>query len=415
MRDNALASALLKLGHDVILLPLYTPTRTDEANVSQTRVFFGGISVFLQQKFGLFRWTPKLMDWLWDLPGVIKAFAGRGVAVDPASLGALTVSMLEGRDGRQRKEVDNLVEWLRTEPVPDVITLPYSLLIALARPLKEATGRPVICGLQGEELFLEGLQEPWRSRALALIRSKVRDVDAFIAVSEYEAGFMAEYLGIRRSVIHVVPLGISLEGHAAAPKPDSGVFRVGYLGRIAPEKGLHVLAEAYKLLKKTPGMGPCRLDAAGYMAPEFRGYLAEIERGLAGLDFEYHGEVDREGKVRFLQQAHVFSMPCTYAEPKGLPLLEAMANGTPVVQPRHGSFPEMLEATGGGLLVGEASAEALADGLLRLARDRRLAAELGARGAAAVRERYSIERAARDTIEIYERVAGLEAAPLAVV
>jgi len=399
LRDNGLALALRKQGHDVMLLPLYTPTRTDEPNASHRRVFFGGISVYLQQKSGLFRWTPKFIDRLWDHPSVIRAFAGLGVSVDAASLGALTVSMLEGRNGRQRKEIENLLEWLRHEPKPDLITLPYTLLIALARPLKEATGCPVVCTLQGEELFLEGLTEPWRGRSLELIRNQVRDVDLFIAVSEHESRFMSGYLKIPRDRIRTVPLGINLEGHQPGCKAASDTFRIGFFGRIAPEKGLDVLANAFRLLSTR---GKCRLDAAGYLPPEHRPYLEKIERECAGLEFRYHGEVDRNAKIGFLQSIDVFSMPCNYDEPKGLPVLEAMANGVPVVQPRWGAFPELIEATGGGLLVEKGSPEALAEGIARLWQDRALGERLGARGASVVHERYSIERMATSVSDVYQ-------------
>ena len=92
--------------------------------------------------------------------------------------------MLRGEEGRQRKEFHKLVHWLNSEPAPDVVSLPNSLLIGLARPLKEALGRPVCCTLQGEDLFLEGLGEPWRTQAHELIRAQVDHVDAFVAVSE---------------------------------------------------------------------------------------------------------------------------------------------------------------------------------------------------------------------------------------
>src|SRR4029079_14474303 len=62
------------------------------------------------------------------------------------------------------------------------------------------------------------------------------------------------------------------------------------------------------------------------------------------------GEVDRQGKLDFLASLDVLAVPTTYQEPKGLFILEALAAGVPVVQPEHGAFPEMLEATGGGLL-----------------------------------------------------------------
>src|SRR5436190_2786909 len=154
-RDNALAVELIARGHDVTLLPLYTPTTTDEDNVSRDRVLFGGISIYLQQRLALFRNTPRFMDRWWDAPGVIRAFAGRSISTDAKLLGDLMISMLEGPRGVLRKEFDKLLEWVRGEPVPDVINLPNSLLIGLARPLREALQRPICCTLQGEDLFLE--------------------------------------------------------------------------------------------------------------------------------------------------------------------------------------------------------------------------------------------------------------------
>ncbi len=159
-RDNALAVELLARGHDVTLLPLYTPTTTDETNVSRDRVLFGGISIYLQQALALFRKTPRFLDRLWDSPRVIGAFASRSISTDPKLLGDLMVSMLEGDRGVLRKEFAKLLEWLGEEPIPDVINLPNSLLIGLARPLRETLKRPVCCTLQGEDLFLEGLVEP---------------------------------------------------------------------------------------------------------------------------------------------------------------------------------------------------------------------------------------------------------------
>jgi glycosyl transferase family 4 len=193
-RDNALAAELIARGHDVSLVPLYTPTLTDEPNVSSRRVLFGGISVYLQQHAALFRKTPRLLDRLWDSPGLIRAFASRSTSTDPALLGDLTISMLQGEHGTLRKEFEKLLDWMRDEPVPDVINLPNSLLIALAAPLKQAVGRPICCTLQGEELFLNGLESRYREQALALIRKQVQHVDRFIAVSEYCAAFMSQLL-----------------------------------------------------------------------------------------------------------------------------------------------------------------------------------------------------------------------------
>jgi glycosyltransferase involved in cell wall biosynthesis len=212
LRDNALAAELMSRGHDVSLVPIYTPILTDETDVSQERVFFGGISVYLQQHMTLFRKTPWVLDRLWDSTFALKMASRRSIPVDPRLLGELTVSMLEGEDGHQSKELRKLIHWLRSEPPPDIINLPNSLLIALARPIKEALGRPVCCTLQGEDLFLSGLEDSYRDRSLELIRANVEFVDGFIAVSHYYADFMSAYLGIPEEKIHVVPLGINVEG-----------------------------------------------------------------------------------------------------------------------------------------------------------------------------------------------------------
>lgn len=408
LRDNALAVELMRRGHQVTLLPLYTPTNPDETNVSRKRVLFGGISVYLQHYMPFFRKSPKFLDRILDAPWIINAFATRSISTDPAMLGGMTISMLEGDQGVLRKEFDKLLEWMADEPVPDVINLPNSLLIGLAAPLKRALKRPICCTLQGEDLFLNGLTEPYRARALELIKKQVPDVDAFLSVSDYYVPLMSRLIGIPRDRIAVVPLGINLEGYERSQRRGD-TFRVGFFARVAPEKGLHLLAEAYALLRaRTPGV-TMRLDAAGYMNRAQLPYLEDIKQGLAaaGLadEFTYHGAVDRDGKLAFLQNLDVMSVPAP-DEPKGVSVLEAMAVGVPVVQPRCGSFTEMVQKTGGGLLVPPNDTQALATALQNLFEDRELADRLGQRGFDGVREHYSIATSTDRLLAVYESLTG---------
>jgi glycosyltransferase involved in cell wall biosynthesis len=417
LRDNALAAELLKQGHNVLLVPIYTPTLTDEENVSEHRVFFGGISVYLEQHVPLFRHTPKLLDRLWDSEAALNMVARRSIAVDPSSLAAMTLSMLKGEDGNQRKEVDNLIAWLKTESKFDVVNLPNSLLIALAGPIKRELNLPVFCTLQGEDLFINGLGEPYRSEALELIRSNVEYVDGFLAVSDFYATRMCRDLAIPESKMHVVPLGISFDGYEKrsrgvehATPDESREFVVGYFARVAPEKGPHVLADAYRLLRQRTPERRIRLEVAGYLAPEHREYLSGIERQMndwgLGAEFQYRGVLDREAKIAFLKGLDVMSVPATYDEPKGMSLLEAMAAGVPVVQPRRGSFTEIIERTGGGLLVDGSDAESLASGLQTVMDSPSLAAELSQRAFAGVREHYGVSNMARRAIEAYRSADG---------
>jgi glycosyltransferase involved in cell wall biosynthesis len=409
LRDNALAAELVTRGHDVTLLPLYTPLRTDEPNVSRPNVLFGGISVYLQQHSKLFRRTPRFIDRLLDSPRLISAFADRSVSTDPRLLGELTISMLEGRAGVLRKEFDKLLDWLAGEPKPDVVNITNSMLIGLARPLREALGRPICCTLQGEDLFLEGLIEPYKSRAVALIRRQVHDVDRFVAVSEYYASFMATYLQIPADRMSVVPIGINMAGFESGKTSTDDVFRIGYFARIAPEKGLHVLAAAFERLRQRV-KGHARLEIGGYLAPARRAYLAGVQRSLeqAGLsgDVTYRGEVDRAGKIAFLRELDVLSVPATYDEPKGVFLLESMACGVPVVQPRRGAFTEIVEKTGGGLLVRADDVESLAEGLDTLWRDRTLREQLGRLGHQGVSARYTIQHSVDRLTDVFEVVCG---------
>jgi glycosyltransferase involved in cell wall biosynthesis len=409
LRDNALAAELKRQGHDLILLPLYTPTRTDESNVSEPLVFLNGISVCLDQQAAYFRRTHRLLDRLWDARWMLKLASQTSIEVDPHLLGGMTVSMLRGEDGFQLKEIRKLADWLRHETPPDLVTLPNSLLIGLARPVREALHRPVCCTLQGEELFLSQLQEPYRSQALELIRSKLDDVDGFIAVSRYSADYWIRELGIAENRMHVVPLGINLEGYSAAEHVPRQPFRVGFLARVAPEKGLHLLAESYLRLRRETDFSGAVLDVAGYLAPEHRAYLRGVERQMKdagfGAEFQYRGELDRPRKIEFLGGLDLLSVPCTYDEPKGISVLEAMAAGVPVVQPRRGAFPEILEATGGGLLVEPDDPASLADAIYRLWKAPEERAALGRRGALGVRQHASVAQMAERALAAYRKIS----------
>jgi glycosyltransferase involved in cell wall biosynthesis len=406
LRDSTLAAALQRLGHDVALIPTYTPLRTEQHDVSIDRVFYGAINVYLEQKSAIFRHTPWLVDRLLNQPALLGWASNRGASIDPRELGDLTLSVLQGEHGKQKKELEKLVAWLRDEYGPDVVQLTNSMLLGLAHRIREVLDVPVLCAVQGEDIFVEGLNEPYRTEVRELMQRKARDANGLIATSRYYAEFMTEYLQAPPDRMHHVPLGLSLDGHgvATAGRADRP-FTIGYLARICPEKGLHLLADAFRQLSEQVGKGDVRLRVAGWLGERDRAYVEGVLSQLKswGLDsaVDFLGEVDRSQKIDFLNSLHVLSVPTTYHEPKGLFVLEALANGVPVVQPSHGAFPELIEATGGGVLFEPGSTQALARALGSLMHDSARRAELGRVGQAAVRERFNDEVMAGNTLNLY--------------
>jgi glycosyltransferase involved in cell wall biosynthesis len=381
--------------------------------VSEKRVLYGGVNVYLQQRLPLFRKTPPVIDRLFDSRPVMKLLSRLSVATDPDGLSELTLSTLRGEEGFQRKEVAKLVSALRRFPRPDVVLLPNSLMIGFARPLAEGLERPVACVLQGEDLFLDGMPRRERGEAVRLIQERVPYVDGFLAVSEYYATYMGALLAIPSSKIAVTPLGINLEGFEdLPPRKEEGPVAIGYLARVAPEKGLHNLVDAYRRLRKRKELPPTRLEVAGYLGREHRAYLHRLERELAedGLEAEYryHGTLDRRQKIQFLGGLDIFSLPTDYEESKGLSLLEALACGLPVVVPRHGTFTEVLQKTGGGRLFRPGDNRELSDLLADLVLDAGARRELGSKAAEGVRREYTVERMAAETVAVLGKLANRE-------
>ncbi len=406
LHDNTLAAALLKLGEDVTLAPIYTPIRTDEPDVSENRVFFGSINVYLQQKWPLFRHTPRWLDRWLDHPALLNFLSGRAASVDPAKLGDLAVSMLRGESGNQHKELDKLVDWLLNELRPDVIHLSNCMMLGLARKIAQQGGPPVVCTLSGEDSFLEKLLPTHYSEARQLLRERAQDVSALVALNHYYADFMAEYLSVSRERVHVIPHGLWLEGHGQ--RDPTTPHRIGFLARVCPDKGLHLLVEACELLAQEQSLPPWELHAAGYLGADDRDYLRKLkhrtERGPLRGRFTYHGELDRAEKIAFLQSLTLFSTPTIYRESKGLPALEALANGVPIVVPDHGAFPELINDTGGGLLCRPESPPDLAEKIVTLLKDSQLAKDYGEAGQQAVHSRYHAEAMAQQTRQLYEQL-----------
>lgn len=417
MHDNALATALQRSGWDLQLVATYTPIRTDEPDVSVDHVLFGGLNVYLQQKIPLFRFLPAALDRFLDNPGLIRRVTEKAMNTDPKTLGKLAVSMLQGTHGNQRKEVFQMVKWMQLAG-PDVLIFTNALIGGCIPELKRQLNIPVIVTLQGDDVFLDSLLPKYRQRCVELIKSNEQFVDAYIVHSEFYRDYMADYFGIDRDKFFVTPLGLDVDQYYSAlevtDKSQRSEFNIGYLARLAPEKGLHNLVDGFIELKRRPGTDHVKLKIAGWQSPQWQDYNDQQWAKLtaAGLDdaYENSGTLERGDKLKFLDALDVFSVPTEFLEPKGIYALEAMAAGVPVVAPAHGTFVELIESTGGGILTRPGSAKDWADAVQRLMGDVDLREQLAQRGQQSVHFERNAVAMATSTAKVIDAVLNRVAA-----
>jgi glycosyltransferase involved in cell wall biosynthesis len=226
---------------------------------------------------------------------------------------------------------------------------------------------------------------------------------------------MRQRLGLPADRVRVVHNGINLDGYKAEVQSlkskvqSADVPVLGFFARMCREKGLDTLVEAYLLLRQRGRVGQLKLRVGGSCGPADEAFVNSLRGRLqaSGLlpDVEFHPNVDRTAKLGFLRSLSVFSVPARYGEAFGLYVLEAMAAGVPVVQPRVAAFPELIEATGGGVLCTADDPRALADAIEELLLDRPRAQALGEAGRRAVFARFSAEAMAKTMAQVYAEVA----------
>ena len=405
VRDNSLVQALRARGHDVIVLPLYLPLLADATDpTTDAPIFFGGINVYLQQRFEIFRKTPRWLDRLLDAKWMLRRAARREGTISAAKLGSMTLSMLEGPQGNQRKELDRLVAWARNQERPDVIHISNALLLGLVGELGRALEAPIVCSLQDEDTWLDAMEPPYNSRCWEAMAERASDVDAFVAVSEWYADQMTVRMGVPRDQIAVVPLAVDLDDVEPAPLPFEPPV-IGYLSRMSESLGFGLLVDAFIELKQDPRLRDLRLKATGGMVGPDKTFVAGLRRklkrhGMQGAA-EFLPDFGQPERREFLRSISVLSVPTVRGAAFGGFILEALAFGVPVVQPSAGAFPELVKDTGGGLLYDLEEDNGLTKSLMKLLLDPVYSKELGQRGRARVIARYGIDRMVSDMLAVY--------------
>jgi len=234
----------------------------------------------------------------------------------------------------------------------------------------------------------------FRRRFAEQARQAAAASDAIIAVSEFTAHQVEQLLSVERARLHVVHHGANRMRPQRLVERENVVLNVG---AIQKRKNIARLVEAFE---RTPrGWKLVLAGAAGYGSGEI---LARIENSPRRVDIQALGYVSPEELAEWYARARIFAFP-SLDEGFGMPVLEAMAAGTPVVAANRAALPEICGDA--ALLVDPEDVDAIHAALEQLMRDEAVAAELARRGLARA-EQFTWEQAAVETWNVYQRVLG---------
>ena len=406
LRDIALIKALRRTGHDITMIPMYLPLQRQKNLSGDTPQFFGGINVFLQQKFSIFRKTPRWIDSLFDSPKLLSWISDKSSMTSSKDLAETTISMLNGENGHQLKELNRLVEWLsQKENTPDIVCLSNILLAGFAKQIKQRLNIPVACLLQDEDGFLDALGKDYSKQAWQILSDRANDIDIFIAVSKYFADEMVQRLRIDKQKVRIVYTGVDIDKFAAGTSPPP-VPTIGFLSRMCFDKGLDILVDAFVLIKKNENLKNAKMKIIGGKTKADIDFINKIEKKLDAPDIlkdvEFISDFNEQTRADFLSSISVMSVPEKKPVAYGLYALESMASGVPVVQPATGVFNELIEITGGGVLYQPNTPRALADAITPLLLNPQRTFEIGRHARDTIVNNFNINQTAENIVELYK-------------
>ena len=407
LRDSKYFDALRKQGHDVIKIPMYLPLFSDERDLSDIPVFYGAVSIYLKQLYPIFNKAPKWVDRILNSKAVLKMAAGMAGSTNAKGLEDMTVSMLLGEDGKQKEELNHLIDWMEKYCKPDVVHISNALLLGLAHEIKSRLKVPVVCSLQDEDVWVDAMGNGYREKVWQLMNEKSVDVDAFISVSDYFADRMIQQMSLPPEKVHSLHLGVDSDDYEFIPVEDKP-RNIGYISRMCHENGFDIVVDAFILLKKKEGFKDVKLVVTGGSTGDDTKYIKSIKKKLSKEkledEVEFHEEFEGSGRKEFFRKVSVISVPVRNGEAFGMYLLESMASGVPVVQPALGAFPEILELSEGGIIYDQNTAEELSESLERLLSDRDLMNKLSTSGRKGVERKFNIYNQGKAMVEIYQKI-----------
>lgn len=404
LRDSKFFEATRAQGHNVIKIPMYLPLFSNDHNGNEVPVFYGAVSLYLKQRFPVFRYMPGWFDNLLNSKPMLRFAAKRANSTRAKGLEEMTISMLMGEYGKQKMELEKMVHWLETHFKADVIHISNALLLGLAHKIKERLNVPVICSLQDEDVWVDVMEKEFSEKVWRLMQLKSSDIDLFVSVSHFYSSFMKEKLNLDDEKLTTLYLGVDPDDYhyAGALEKDRNI---GFLSRLCKDNGLDILVDAFIILKENPENSDVKLILTGGHTgddiPFIRAQKHKISRAGLTDDVEFIQDFCQDARNNFFDRIAVMSVPVRHGEAFGIYLTEAMAAGVPVVQPAVGAFSEIVERSGGGVIYPENTPEMLADNLTALLNDTQKLQDLSAMARKSVIDKFNIHELANEMTKIY--------------
>ncbi len=408
LRDSGYTKSLINLGHDAMMLPIYLPlTIKHGVEENKSPIFYGAVNIYLKQKFKLFRKMPVWMEHFFNSSSILRYAAKKAGSTRTEGLEEMTISMLMGNKGNQDTELQELIDFLRDTEKPDVVHLSNALLLGLAKQIREQLNVPVVCSLQDEDVWVDAMNDYYQKKVWELMSEKGKDVDAFIAVSDYYASEMKQKMKIPDEKMHIVPIGID-SGLYKYSEPVKNPQTIGFISRMYEEHGFGLLIDAYILLKQNPNYKNVLLKLSGGYTADDKKYVNKQIKKLknAGIydDVEIIEDYLPQNRYRFFNKITILTVPVLKGEAFGTYQLESMACGVPLVQPALGAFPEIIKQTKGGVTYTPNTADSIAKKWEEVLSDPQKISEMSEAGKKSVHDNFAIDEISKKVLEIYKKV-----------
>ena len=407
LRDSAFSNALKAQGHDSVTLPLYLPHSIEEfAHQKEVPVFYGAVNIYLKQNFKLFRKIPAWLYNFFNSPFILKFAAKMSGSTRATGLEEMTISMLKGADGNQNQELEQLIYFLKHHEKPDVVHLSNALLMGVAARIREEVKVPVFCTLQDEDVWIDAMKTDYQPKLWKLMGEKAKDIDGFIAVSDYFKRLMMKKMDIPEEKISVIPLGVDPKLYKVVT-PNLNPPSIGFLSRMCESNGFEILVDAFILLKKKSGFENAKLLLTGGKTADNNKFIARQMKKLEKYQLLDSVEIMHDFRPvvlhDFFKKISLLSVPVLKGEAFGLFQLEALASGIPIVQPALGAFPEVVNLSKAGENYSPNTAEFLADKWAEVLSNPEKLNEMSQNGRKAVEEIFNLEKTTETLVGVYEK------------